>query len=100
MYVFEQLYFTIEAMTDEQFAERREVYGDLKKGMPYADFVKIVQEVTMTKMWSKGLRVNLEDTDKAVKATTVGVRSENFSANPSASEWWLLLNNWIHMINP
>lgn len=97
-YLFEQLYCTINAMTDAEFAEYTDVYGDLKKGMDFCDFARIVQKETMNKMWWKGLQVDPEQAKKAVKATTIGERRPELPANPTAKNWWLMVDRWIKML--
>lgn len=47
-YLFEQLYLTIEAMTEEKLATYAGVYGNLKKGMEFNAFSEIAQQESIT----------------------------------------------------
>lgn len=47
-YLFEQLYLTIEAMTEEKFATYAGAYGNLKKRMEFDAFSEIAQQESIT----------------------------------------------------
>lgn len=99
-YLFDQLYCTINAMTDAEFADYADVYGELKKDMEFCDFAQIVQKETMNKMWWKGLQVDPAQANAAVRATTTGEMRSELPANPSAKNWWLMVDHWIKMLFP
>ena len=96
-YVFEQLYYTIEAMSPEEFSEYGNLFSELKQGMDYDEFAKIAQETTMLKLWMTGLHVDFERIQQAVAATT-GNLSYAVQKNTNANDWWLDVDRWIKMV--
>ena len=96
-YVFEQLYYTIEAMTAEELAGYGDLFSELEQGMQYDKFAEAVQTATMTKLWMKGLNVDFSAIQKAINGTS-GNMSHVLQPNPSSAEWWISVDHWIHML--
>lgn len=99
-YVFEQLYETIEAMDAEEFAGYGKLFSELRQGMDYEDFVKVVREVTMGKLWGLGLPMDPEKVQKAKESmmATAGNLSYAVNQNPNVGEWWTGVDRWIRMV--
>ena len=98
-YLFEQLYQTLQAMTEGEFEEHRDLYSPLSKNMSYNTFADIVQHIVMNKMWMCGLKGNAEDIDTAISATTGQQEKEGDIRHPSAAGWWHWVDNWIGQLH-
>ncbi len=96
-YVFEQLYYTIESMSKEELASYGNLFKELKPGMPYREFIHVVLNVSMTKLWNIGLGLNQEKAKETRKR-----REGNFRYalhdNPSSDRWWHTVDNWLKLL--
>ncbi|MCI8710897.1 MAG: alpha/beta hydrolase [Ruminococcus sp.] len=96
-YVYEQLYYTIEATSEEEFSGYGELFANLRQGMNYGEFAKVVTEETMMKLWMTGLHVDFAKLQEAMGATA-GNASYTMNPNPNTDAWWLGVDRWIKMI--
>lgn len=96
-YVYEQLYYTIQAMSDEEFEKYKELYSPLNKEMTYEEFSDIAaKEVTM-KMWNAGLKVDMEKLAQMMAMADGNLKYAQ-KTNLNAGLWWDMADQWVKTV--
>jgi acetyl esterase/lipase len=97
LYVYEQLYHTINAMSDDEFAGYAHLLSPLRKNMEYDEFAQVVFKEVMGKLWFTGLKIDLDAVMEKMKS---GMAEDDYRSkiNKSASLWWEMAQNWLDMV--
>ncbi len=100
LYVCDQLYEAVKAMSDEELTQHVTLLGDLSKDMSYNEFMQTVHKKTLLKIWTKALGFDIELVLKAMQqaAKNPQVQPMPPRKNENALLWKDMAVNWLKML--
>lgn len=97
LYVCDQLYEAVKAMSEDELAKYAPLLGDLRKDMGYDEFMQTVRTKTIGKIWMKALDVDMEAVLKAMKERDITQLAPQ-KKNENSLIWKDMAVNWLKML--